>query len=291
MANETIFFSYSRVDSAFALKLAKDLRNVGAGIWLDQLDIKPGSHWDSSIKHALNAAAFVIVILSPSSIASTNVMDEVSFALEDRKKLIPVLLINCKTPFRLRRLQHINFTGDYESGFNLLVQTLNLSVSEGDKNNIIKPEQAVSQISETNKSDTEKKKSNDSDKVRKDKNEFIQHLKRMTTEGGEDSFLIVSIGDIYVQLAALKGKTKISVETVSNEYLPKHLKLNENQVEELMSWNFFEKPSKGYDNFHVEYELKANSDFERLADTTMLIFFQVHGCPESSKIDYQLNLD
>jgi hypothetical protein len=130
MASEKIFFSYSRDDSSFALKLAKDLRNNGAEIWLDQLDIKPGSHWDASIEIALNDATCVIAILSPSSIASNNVMDEISFALEDGKRVIPVLLHECKPPFRLRRLQHIDFTSEYESGFNQLAQSFNLLVTK-----------------------------------------------------------------------------------------------------------------------------------------------------------------
>ena len=43
MATETTaaFFSYSREDSEFALRLAKDLKAAGANVWLDRLDIKP----------------------------------------------------------------------------------------------------------------------------------------------------------------------------------------------------------------------------------------------------------
>ena len=68
MPNTPIFFSYSRSDSEFVLKLAKDLRNAGANIWLDQLDIKAGSHWDSSIETALNTATHLIIVLSPDGI-------------------------------------------------------------------------------------------------------------------------------------------------------------------------------------------------------------------------------
>ena len=85
MSKETTFFSYSRSDSNFVLKLAKDLRSPGADLWLDQLDIKAGSRWDSSIKDALSSASRLIVILSPASVASNNVMDEVSYALESNK--------------------------------------------------------------------------------------------------------------------------------------------------------------------------------------------------------------
>ena len=133
MSTQKLFFSYSRFDSNFALRLAKDLREAGADIWIDQLDIPAGNHWDSAVEGALSTASYVLVILSPSSTASTNVMDEVSFALESGKKIIPVLLEDCLAPFRLRRLQRIDFTSDYAVGFNQLVQTLNLTINVASK--------------------------------------------------------------------------------------------------------------------------------------------------------------
>lgn len=118
------FFSYSRHDSEFALKLAKDLRGAGAAVWLDQLDINPGEHWDSAVEKALENFPTMLLILSPSSVESTNVMDEVSFALEKNKVVIPVLYRDCTIPFRLRRLQHIDIRVDYEKGLDELLRTL-----------------------------------------------------------------------------------------------------------------------------------------------------------------------
>lgn len=127
MTTQKIFFSYSRMDSAFALRLAKDIREAGADIWIDQLDIPAGNHWDSAVEKALISAACVLVILSPSSTSSTNVMDEVSFALESGKKIIPVMLEECLPPFRLRRLQRIDFTKDYNSGLKQLLVSFDLT--------------------------------------------------------------------------------------------------------------------------------------------------------------------
>ena len=124
MGNETTFFSYSRSDSAFVLQLAKDLREAGADLWLDQLDIKAGSRWDSSVEAALQSSSRLIIVLSPASVESNNVMDEVNYALESGKVLIPVLLSNCAVPFRLRRLQHIDFTENYETGLKQLLEVL-----------------------------------------------------------------------------------------------------------------------------------------------------------------------
>lgn len=127
MITEKIFFSYSRSDSAFALKLAKDLRDAGADVWLDQLDIPPGSHWDKEIEKALNNANCLLAILSPKSMDSDNAMDEISYALEEKKRVIPVLLSITETPFRLRRLQRIDFTGSYDIGFKELLNTLHFT--------------------------------------------------------------------------------------------------------------------------------------------------------------------
>jgi hypothetical protein len=133
METQKIFFSYSRMDSPFALKLAKDLRESGADIWIDQLDIQAGSHWDAAVEKALNTAACVLVIISPFSTSSTNVMDEVSFALETGKKIVPVMLEECPPPFRLRRLQRIDFTKDYNTGLTQLLLSLNLVSSTAKK--------------------------------------------------------------------------------------------------------------------------------------------------------------
>jgi len=107
------FCSYCREDSAFALRLAGDLKAAGAHVWLDQLDIVPGQRWDRAVEDALAACPRMLVILSPVSVESTNVMDEVSAALEADKTVIPVIYGDCKIPFRLRRLQHVDFRLDY----------------------------------------------------------------------------------------------------------------------------------------------------------------------------------
>ncbi|MBL0712102.1 MAG: acyl carrier protein [Desulfosarcina sp.] len=116
------FLSYSREDSEFALKLAQDLRSAGLNIWIDQIDITAGMRWDRSIEKAMEACGCFIILLSPDSVGSFNVMDELAFALEERKKIVPVLYRSCKIPFRLRRIQYIDFTGKYDTSLVLLIR-------------------------------------------------------------------------------------------------------------------------------------------------------------------------
>ena len=118
------FLSYAREDADFVLRLAKDLRMGGAGVWIDQLDISPGQRWDRAVEDALAKCLELVVILSPAAVESTNVMDEVSLALEDGKTVVPVLHSQCKVPFRLRRLQYVDLSLDYKAGLDRLLETL-----------------------------------------------------------------------------------------------------------------------------------------------------------------------
>ncbi len=121
---QAAFFSYSRDDSEFALRLAADLKAAGANVWLDQLDIAPGQRWARTVQDALNNCPRLLVILSPSSVSSTNVEDEVAFALEEHKTVIPVFYRDCKVPFQLRPFQYVDFRTDYDRGLRTLLRTL-----------------------------------------------------------------------------------------------------------------------------------------------------------------------
>lgn len=119
------FLCYSRTDSPAVLQLARDLKRRGAGIWLDQLDIRPGRKWDREIEDALRQCRAVVVVLSEAAVQSENVLDEIAFAIDERKVLIPVLLQSCQIPLRLRRVQHVDFRDSYDAGVERLSEILN----------------------------------------------------------------------------------------------------------------------------------------------------------------------
>lgn len=125
MALKKIFFSYSRADgSDFALQLALDLKKQGFSVWIDQQDIRAGSEWDLEIEKALETCDCVLFIETEKSVSSNNVLDEVYYALEQDKKVIPLIVHDSKTPFRLQRLQHVDFTRDYNAGLAQLTKEL-----------------------------------------------------------------------------------------------------------------------------------------------------------------------
>jgi len=129
---QSAFVSYSRDDSEFALRLTQDLRAAGAKVWLDQLDIQPGNPWDNAIEAALNDAPQMLLVLSPSSAKSENVRNEISYALEQGKIIIPVLYQDCTVPLRLQRTQRIDFRADYARGLSALMAHLHVAQPDKD---------------------------------------------------------------------------------------------------------------------------------------------------------------
>src|SRR6187402_3810432 len=102
MTKQKIFFSYSRVDgSAFALKLAVDLKKKGFDVWIDQEDIRAGLDWDTEIENALESCDCLLFLETEKSVVSKNVLDEVYYAIDQNKKVIPVIYVDSKTPYRL----------------------------------------------------------------------------------------------------------------------------------------------------------------------------------------------
>ena len=71
-----------------------------------------------------------MVVLTPHSVASKNVLDEVAYALHHGKDVVPVLLASCDVPFRLHRIQYIDFTRSYATGLAQCCTRLNPGVPD-----------------------------------------------------------------------------------------------------------------------------------------------------------------
>ncbi len=125
------FLSYSRINKDFALKLAKELKSAGFLVWLDQLDIPTGARWDNELEKALEECEIFMLILTPAAIGSENVKDEIGYAIDNNKRILPILLENCNVPLRLRRFQYVDFTTmSYDEGVKSAKQLLTNLINE-----------------------------------------------------------------------------------------------------------------------------------------------------------------
>jgi len=125
------FISYPRKNAEFALKLARELKSAGFDVWFDQLDIPAGARWDDEVQKALADCGIFLVILTPEAIESENVKDEIGYAIDSRKRILPVLLRPCNIPFRLRRFHYVDFTMlDYDLGIETAEKLLTSLIHE-----------------------------------------------------------------------------------------------------------------------------------------------------------------
>lgn len=112
----SFFLSYSRHDEAFVLELYQKLHKHGLTIWLDLYALEPGKSWAQQIQSALDSCKAMFVVLSPHSVNSSNVEDEWHYYLDKRKPVIPLLYQQAEVPFRLNKLQYVNFINqDYDT--------------------------------------------------------------------------------------------------------------------------------------------------------------------------------
>jgi len=132
MSAETIFVSYSSKDRPFALGLVKELKKLGVNVWIDQLGIGLGENWDNAIEEALERSETFMLILSPTSVESPNVQDEVSIAINTQKKMVPILIKECKLPMRWQRRQYADLANDPDKAINDILTFLGLQEKASD---------------------------------------------------------------------------------------------------------------------------------------------------------------
>lgn len=123
------FISYSSQDREFAEGLAIDLKNRNLDAWFDQWEIRVGDSLIDKIGQGIRHNDFLIVVLSPHSVASEWVKKELCEAMqreikEQRVVVLPVLLKSCPLPPFLRDKKYADFRDSYEQGFKELVQSI-----------------------------------------------------------------------------------------------------------------------------------------------------------------------
>ncbi|MBZ0276375.1 MAG: toll/interleukin-1 receptor domain-containing protein, partial [Anaerolineae bacterium] len=85
------FLSYAREDSAFVRKLADHLAQEKREIWIDWEDIPLTADWLAEAYNGIESSDNFVFIISPDSIQSGPCTLELEHALENNKRLIPIL--------------------------------------------------------------------------------------------------------------------------------------------------------------------------------------------------------
>lgn len=121
-----VFVCYAHEDQGFAMRLTTDLKHHHIDAWLDKYSIVPAASWARQVGEALDRCPLMLFLMSPASIDSSNSEDEWNYYLDRGKPIIPILFSPCRIPYRLNKLQYIDFaTLPYDQALTRLVATIN----------------------------------------------------------------------------------------------------------------------------------------------------------------------
>lgn len=92
-----IFISYSRRDLNFAQEIVDALGERGLETWIDWKSIPKGEDWEQEIYRGIEGAEAFLFLISPDSVQSPMCNKEVLHAIQNNKRILPILIRDSKT--------------------------------------------------------------------------------------------------------------------------------------------------------------------------------------------------
>jgi len=86
-----IFISYAHVDSELVFPEIKDFNKNGYNVWYDE-GISPGNEWTDEIADFLEGSSLFVVLITPASASSPNVLNEINYAIDEKKPFVAIHL-------------------------------------------------------------------------------------------------------------------------------------------------------------------------------------------------------
>lgn len=127
-----VFLSYAHGDRGAAEDIARALRSAEFAVWFDAWELEAGDSIAARVREGLSASDFLVVLLSPDSVKSRWVREEMTLALsrELRQRaitVVPTVLRDCEVPVGLQHFLSVDLRGDHVGGVSRLVETLSLA--------------------------------------------------------------------------------------------------------------------------------------------------------------------
>jgi WD40 repeat protein len=124
-----VFLSYSRRDAEFVHRLAESVARHGKEVWVDTEGIADGEIFPEAIKRAIEQSDAFLFVITPASVSSAYCEQEVEYARELQKRIVPVLrdpVSDDELPPEIRDRNWIPFTpaDEYETSLVRLVTAL-----------------------------------------------------------------------------------------------------------------------------------------------------------------------
>jgi len=107
-----VFISYGRSDARdLAGRLAADLAALGHSVWIDTQAMTAGCSWEDQIEGAILGCDAFVALLSPHAVRRPDgvCLDEIGLARYNGRRIIPVMVLQCRPPLGIYRLDWIDF--------------------------------------------------------------------------------------------------------------------------------------------------------------------------------------
>jgi hypothetical protein len=119
--SSAIFLSYHSGDGEKAQQIGNALQNAGFPVWRDQESLQVGAQFSIAIEQAIRRSTVVITLITRAATESTWVRNEILFAQEYKKIIVPLLMEQeAKLPIEIFGTQYINMAADETAGMEKL---------------------------------------------------------------------------------------------------------------------------------------------------------------------------
>ncbi len=126
-----IFISFAHEDYEFASQIRKVLLNERFILNIDKENIKVGENIKQIILNEIKSSSIFIFLISKNSIKYQFVKNELEYAIENGKKILPVLIEkNVDIPEELKDIQFADFTENKEEAISKLIRALKHNLKE-----------------------------------------------------------------------------------------------------------------------------------------------------------------
>ncbi len=119
-----VFVSYSRKDYYFAESLTFHLLQSGVQAWMDVKDLIPGGDWERDLDSALDSASALVLVVSPSAMASERVRAEWQRALARGCRIVLAQFRTATIPPELAACETADFRGRFAPSLRVLTSYL-----------------------------------------------------------------------------------------------------------------------------------------------------------------------
>lgn len=97
-----LFVSYSHKDRPRVEPIVSVIEELGRRVWMDRTDITGQTGWAGQIVRAIRESRAVVLMASPNSYASDQVVRELYLAMNHKKTIVPIEIEPAELPDELQ---------------------------------------------------------------------------------------------------------------------------------------------------------------------------------------------